>query len=334
MKKILITGASGFIGSFMVEEALKQGYEVYAGVRNSSNKSYLTDPAIHFFEIDFSNRELLKEQFIHHLRKIGRFDCIIHNAGITKSYNKDNFDTVNYQYTKNLIEVLIENKCVPKKFIYMSSLAAYGPGDEKTMLPVNKSDKPHPVTFYGKSKLKSEHFIMSLPNFPYIILRPTGVYGPREKDFYVVYKTLNRHLELYIGSSNQQLSFLYVKDLARLIIKIIESEIEARSYFVTDGGHYTAQEFSRLLKAQLNKKAIKIVFPGLLVKPIAFCLEKLYAIVGQVPTLNTERYKEISCRNWLCDGSETFKDFDFKPEFDLSSGLQETIAWYKQEKLL
>jgi len=70
------------------------------------------------------------------------------------------------------------------------------------------------------------------------------------------------------------------------------------------------------------------------VKPIAFCLEKLYAIVGQVPTLNTERYKEISCRNWLCDGSETFNDFDFKPEFDLLSGLQETIAWYKQEKLL
>ncbi len=334
MKKVLITGASGFIGSFLVQEALNQGYEVYAGVRPSSSKHYLADSRIIFLELLFSRIELIKEKLIYYEKKIGRFEYIIHNAGITKSNAKKDFNTVNFKYTVNFIQALIETNCVPDKFIYMSSLAAYGPGNEITMQPIIENDIPSPISMYGTSKLRAELFINSLKKFPYLIFRPTGVYGPREKDYFLMYKAINNHLETYIGSSKQQLSFIYVKDLVELIFKALQSEIVCKSYFVTDGNNYTSVEFSKMVKTLLNKKTIKLVFPKFMVRTIAFCLEKIFVLFNAVPTLNTEKYKEISCSNWLCDSSKTMKDFNFTPKYDLQKGLTETISWYKAEKLL
>ena len=331
MKKILITGASGFIGGFLTEEALKRNYKVYAGVRNSSKRTYLTNPDIMFFEADLSDKNLLKEMLKNH----GKFDYIIHNAGITKTCKKNDFEKVNFQYTKNLIEALTETNCVPDKFIYISSLAAYGPGDEKSLTPIKVSDIPKPISLYGKSKLKSETFIKSLENFPFLILRPTGVYGPREKDYYVMYKTVKKGLETYIGTSEQHITFIYVKDLTHLIFDAIESNISGKSYFATDLNQYTTKEFNDIVKHELNKKTFRIVFPKILVKTIAYFSEKLSCLLlRKASTLNSEKYKEISCKNWLCDGSEISTDFDFIPKYDLQKGIHETIAWYKQNKLL
>lgn len=211
MKTILITGASGFIGSFLVEEALNKGYTVFAGVRTSSDKTFLKKEKVCLFEMDFSDKNKLKVKFQEYKRFFGIFDYVIHNAGVTKTLHKQDFDVINYQYTKNFIEALTEGNCIPTKFVYISSLAAYGPGNENTMLPIKDTDTPSPVSLYGKSKLKAEKYIKSQSNIPYVILRPTGVYGPREKDYYVMYKMLDKGIETYIGTSKQALSFIYVK---------------------------------------------------------------------------------------------------------------------------
>ena len=329
MKKILITGASGFIGGFLVDEALKRNYKVFAGVRSSSKRTYLTHPDIIFFEADLSDKSSLKEMLKNH----GKFDYIIHNAGITKTCKKKNFEKVNFQFTKNLIEALTETDCVPDKFVYISSLAAYGPGNEHSMQTIKDSDTPHPITLYGKSKLKAEQFIKSLENFPFLIFRPTGVYGPREKDYFVMYKTVKQGLETYIGTSKQHITFIYIKDLTHLFFDALESNISGKSYFVTDLNQYTTKEFNNIVKQELNKKTLRIVFPKPFVKLLAFINEKLSCIFGKIPILNTEKYKEISCKNWLCDGSEISKDFGFTPKYDLQKGIHETIAWYKKEKL-
>ncbi len=331
MKKILITGASGFIGSFLVEVAIKRNYKVYAGVRNTSNLTYLRDSRIQFFKADLADKEAIKSN----LTKFSKFDFIIHNAGVTKSCRKSNFNKVNYQYTKNLIEALYETKTIPQKFIQISSLAAYGPGDEKTLVPINITDTPHPISYYGKSKLKTEQYIKSLKGFPYLIFRPTGVYGPREKDYYVMYKSIKQGLETYINTSKQQISFIYIKDLCKLVIGALDSNITGKSYFVSDLNEYTSYEFNWLIKMKLNKKTIALTFPGFLVRILAFINEKISCFfLGRIPTLNTEKFKEISQKNWLCNSSSLIKDFNFKPEYDLSKGLDETIKWYKKENLL
>jgi len=330
MKKVLITGASGFIGSFLVEEALKRNFEVYAGVRRSSNRKYLSNPAIHFLEIDFTDKVALKNM----LKNKDRFDYIIHAAGVIKTCNKNDFAVINYQYTKNFIEALQETTKVPDKFLFISSLAVFGPGDEKTMQPIKSTDTPHPVTLYGKSKLIAEQYIQSLPDFPYLILRPTGVYGPREKDYYLAYKSIKQHIESYIGTKEQHLTFLYVTDLARLVFDALESKITGKAYFVTDLQRYTVEQFNGIIKKILNKKAFVIVFPKAIVRLVVFITEKLSCFFGKPVTLNSDKYKELICKNWLCESDEIVKDFGFQPEYDLERGVQEAIAWFKKEKLL
>ena len=330
MKKILITGASGFIGGFLVEEALRRKYKVFAGIRSTSSRNYLTHPDIKFLNADLSDKNVLLDK----LKIYDKFDYVIHNAGITKALKKKDFDKVNLQNTKNLIEALKETNGIPDKFIYISSLEAYGPGNKDTLEPIKESDEAKPISKYGESKLKAEKYIKSLENFPYLVFRPTGVYGPREKDYFLLYKSIKLGIETYIGTSEQHITFIYVKDLTRLIFDAIESTVSNKSYFTTDLKQYTAKEFNQIVKEELNKRTIRIIFPKLFVKTIAYINEKVYSVFKKVPTLNTEKYKIISCKNWLCDSNNTSVDFGFVPKYDLGKGINESIDWYKKEKLL
>jgi len=329
-RKLLITGANGFIGSFLVEEAINSGFDVYAGVRKSSNREYLRNEHINFFDLDLENTENLKKK----IKDIGGFDYVIHVAGMTKTCSTNGFDYVNFELSKNLIDSLIQTG-VPLKYIQISSLAAYGPGDPKSLNAIKDSDTPKPISAYGKSKLKLENYIKSLDNFPYLIFRPTGVYGPREKDFYVMYKGIKQGFESYVGTKDQHLTFVYVKDLVGLLIEALNSDFEQKSYFVTDLKGYTAQQFNKAIKDELNKKTISIVVPKVIVKFLAWFNEKTSCLIFNKPsTLNTDKYKEISQKNWLCDSSDLVTDFDYNPKYDLKLGIKETISWYKNQNKL
>lgn len=323
MKKILITGASGFIGSALIEEGLKRGYEMVAGIRSTSSRKYLADERIKFFELDFTDQKKLEQQLIKH----GRFDYIIHNAGITRAKKIQDYFTVNAQYTKHLADALISSNNVPDKFIYMSSLAAVGPGT--TQEPISHTDVPRPVTSYGKSKLESENYLRSLKDFPYIIIRPTAVYGPRDKDIYILLKMLNSNFEAYIGFGKQVLSFVFVKDLAHAIFLTLESPHKQKEYFVSDGLIYDSRTFNSIAKKYLKKKTISITIPTAVLQPIAYTAEAIAALFGNIAVLSRERVKEFGARNWSVDTNPLQTETGFKAEHDLESGLKETIAWYK-----
>jgi nucleoside-diphosphate-sugar epimerase len=330
MKNVLITGSSGFIGSFLVEEGLKRNYRVYAGIRKSSSKEYLKDPGINFIEFDFCETGRIRETLRELKARDIRFDYIIHNAGLTKARKKEAYFNVNFLNTKNFIEALVAEDMVPVKFVFISSLAAYGPGDPVTMKPVMLSDSPMPIELYGKSKLEAENYITSLPGFPWLIMRPTGVYGPREKDYYVFFKTMNNRLETYIGSAKQILTFIYVKDLVRVIFDAIESPFVQKAYFVADGKEYSTETFAAITKKHLGKTTFRITVPSGIVKQIAFSLEKICGIWGSIPTLNTDKYKVLSSTNWRCETGPLEKDLGFHAEYDLDKGVRETIDWYRQ----
>ena len=192
--KILITGASGFIGSFIVEEALRRGFETWAAVRGSSSRQFLTDERIHFIELNLSSEEQLCEQLKDH-----QFDYVVHAAGVTKCLNKADFHRINTEGTQHLVRAIIALKMPLRRFVYISSLSIMGAiREQQPYTEILESDEARPNTAYGRSKLEAEQWLADLPSctggggggFPYVILRPTGVYGPRERDYFMMAKSI------------------------------------------------------------------------------------------------------------------------------------------------
>jgi nucleoside-diphosphate-sugar epimerase len=332
MKNILITGASGFIGNFLVEEGIRRNYNIYISVRKTSTIDHLNDKDIKVIEMDLSNSEDLLRKF----ETLPRFNFIIHNAGITKSLDKNEYYRVNCDYTKNLIIALKQINKIPDKFVLMSSLAAYGPGNLLKPEPITLDVIPNPVTNYGRSKLEAEKFVISHKDFPYLIIRPTSVYGPREKDIYQMIKMINNHIEFYIGSHKQFLSFIYVKDLTKIIYELTESSLINKTYFLSDGNVYDKYTFGKITAKLLNKRVLKIAMPLPLVKVIAYVTEKLMKLTkGKAPALNINKVNELKAVNWNCDISPLINDLNPKPSFtSLEEGLKETLSWYKQNHWL
>lgn len=332
-KKILITGASGFIGGFLVEKALELGFETYAGVRKSSSRQYLQDERIRFIDLNFSDFEELKKQLATFSEKNGKFDYIIHNAGLTKALNSADFNRVNSQNTANFIDALIATQNIPEKFVLMSSLSVMGPGDETNYSPILLSDTPKPNTAYGKSKIVAEEHLRSTKDFPYMILRPTGVYGPREKDYFMMVKTILSGLDVSAGMQEQRLTFIYVKDLVDAAFLALESPLIDKTYFVADGNVYTDKEYTTLVRQILGKKfVIRLKLPLFVIKSVSVIAEEISKITRKASTLNRDKYKIMKQRNWICEVEPIQNDLGFKAKYDLRKGLEESIQWYKDNQ--
>ncbi len=333
--KILITGASGFIGSFLVEEGLRRGDEVWAGMRHSSSRRYLQDKRIRFVELDFSRPSALSDQLSLHQQIYGTWDVVIHCAGVTKCLHKDDFMQGNYLYTKHFVEALQALEMVPKQFIYVSSLSVFGPIREKEYTPIREEDTPAPNTAYGESKLESERYLQGLPQFPYVLFRPTGVYGPREKDYFLMAKSIKQHLDFAVGYKRQDLTFIYVKDLVKAIYLSVDKRVVRRAYFVSDGNVYTSRAFSDLIQKELgNPYVIHIKCPLFILKVVSLLAEKVAAQLGKSSTLNGDKYKIMKQRNWQCDISPLVNELGYRPDYNLERGVKEIVAWYKNEKWL
>lgn len=331
--KILITGASGFIGGFLVEEALRRGYETWAGIRSSSSRDNLQDERIHFIDLKYNNHEALVRQLEEFAAEHGAWDYIIHNAGLTKTPDKRNFFRINTDYTINFIEALSIAGCKPKKFLLMSSLSSYGRGDEINFSPIRLDDPQKPDTAYGKSKQEAENFLRHQKHFPYIILRPTGVYGPGEKDYFMEIKSIQSGFDFAVGSVPQRITFIYVKDLATVAFLALENEaIRNRHYFVADGDVHTDESFARTIQDILQKKhVLHARIPLGLVNIACHCSEWIGKLLNKSMTLNTDKYIILKQRNWICDIESLKADLNFTPAYSLKKGLEESIEWYRNE---
>ncbi|MDR0793512.1 MAG: NAD(P)-dependent oxidoreductase [Chitinophagaceae bacterium] len=314
-----LTGASGFVGFHIINGLLQQGYKVVAAVRKSSDVRHLAGMDIQFVYPDFNNKEsLAKELAAAHITHI------VHVAGITKGRTQEDYNHANATITQNLALAAMQAGIDLQCFVFISSLAAMGPSLGK---PLSESEVPHPVTFYGKSKLLAEKYLAEIPDFPFTILRPTAVYGPRDKDMFILIKSVKRGLEGFISHAKQQLSFLYVKDLANAVMLSLQHPATRKAYFVSDGGVYSQYDFSDTTKEILHKKTLRIYVGKTLVKGIAWFLGK--SNPKKAPVINADKVKEIT-GNWDISIENIQKDLGFQPQYNLQEGLKESIDWYRE----
>jgi UDP-glucose 4-epimerase len=325
--KVLITGASGFVGYHLVEEALHNNLDVYVAVRKSSNIDHLKGLDIKYVNLNYGDVISLKKE-------IGekQYDYIIHAAAVTRARSQKEYNTVNAEYTYNLASAAKTANVNLKGFVYISSLAAIGPLKNLNGM-ITEITAPRPITAYGKSKLLAEEKLKSINGLPFTILRPTAVYGPRDTGIYVFFKQLKKGIEPYIGRAAQKLSFIYVKDLSHIALKAMYM-CDQQTYNISDGNFYDKYELGMIAKNVLNLRAAKFHLPVNFVKIMAAVNEKVSSLGNKAAILNTDKLKELTAANWACDIEHAKQDLGFYPAYDLKKGLTETLTWYKQHKWL
>lgn len=343
--RILVTGASGFIGSFIVSEGLKRGHEVWAGVRGSSSKKYLSEPGTKFAELDLGNPSRLRQQL--QALKAGMngegWDYVVHAAGATKCIRKEQFFKTNTQGTKNLVEALQAEGMTPRRFIFISSLSVFGaireeavrkatPDNRWIYSPILLTDTPKPNTAYGESKLEAEHFLATTKDFPYVILRPTGVYGPREKDYFLMAQSIKQHTDFAVGYKPQEITFIYVQDLVDAIYLAMKADgVEGRAYFLSDGGIYDSRRFSDLLQQEMGDPwVLHIKAPLWFLRAICAVSGTVSGWFGKLSTLNLDKYHILSQRNWQCDIEPARRELGYEPHWPLERGVEASVKWYKE----
>lgn len=328
MKRILIVGAGGFIGGFIAGRALELGYETTAGIRPSTSRRYLDDPRLNFLEFDYSSEESIRKT----LDESGEtWDYIIYNLGATKCTNFRDFNRINFECLRNFGSALRSSGKTPEKFLYVSSLSAIGPGDEKTYAPLSEQMPPRPNTKYGLSKIKAEQWLETMSGLPWIIFRPTGVYGPHEKDYLMMIQCIDRHFDFGVGFRRQMLTFIYVEDLVEAMFLALEKAPVHRKYNISEPRAYSQAQFRRITAELLGRKAvIPVRLPLWAVKAVSVIAEKIGAITGKPSTLNTDKFQIMKQRNWNCTTDAATADFGFTAKTDLRSGLEKTISAYRQ----
>ncbi len=332
-KSLLVVGAGGFIGGFIAQRGLESGYDTYVAVRQSTSRRYLTDPRLKFVVLDYDNPDAVERSLRESLPESGRWDYIIWNLGATKCADFADFNRINYLYVKDFIDVIRRMKILPHRFLYMSSLSALGPADEKNYTPLSSRTIPMPNTRYGVSKIKTETLLEASSDLDWIIFRPTGVYGPHEKDYLMMIQCIDAHWDFGVGYRRQMLTFIYVDDLVDAMFKAFDADVNKKKYIISEDRSYTQKEFRDIVARALNRRfVIPVKLPMWIVYVASVIAEKIAVAQAKASTLNRDKFKIMKQRNWNCDISDAQRDFGFAPQYPLERGIGETVAAYIASK--
>lgn len=321
-KRVLITGASGFLGNQLIEAALDHQLDTVAAVRATSKTDHLNQYPVTFVTVNLEQSDELAA-----LLKSERIDYLIHAAGATKAKNQEAYDYNNEVITRNVGKAA--ELAGIKKMVLVSSLAAAGPIGFQEGL-IDESVQPKPVTAYGRSKLKGEQALSSL-DIPLAIIRPTAIYGPREKDIFLIVKMIQRGWDFYIGKMNQQLSFVHGRDVAEAVLLAALQEDARGIYHISDGTTYNRYALADLLKELLGKKARRWHLPLSLVRSLAWGSDQVNTLFKTSSIFNSEKLAELTAENWACDISKARKELNYNPRYSLKEGWETTLQWYQDQ---
>jgi len=203
--------------------------------------------------------------------------------------------------------------------------------EQQPYTDILESDVPQPDTAYGESKLMAEDFLETVKGLNYVILRPTGVYGPRERDYFMMAQSIKKHTDFAVGYKPQDITFIYVDDLVQAIFLALDKGESGRAYFLSDGEVYGSRTFSDLIRKELgNPWLLRIKAPIWLLRVITFFGEYYGQITGKVTALNNDKYHILRQRNWRCDITPAMRELGYKPRIKLEEGVKLAINWYKE----
>ena len=320
---VLVTGANGFIGSHLTEALLDRGYRVRCMVRESSDLQYIEDLPVEWVRADLATADGL-ETACHDV------DAVCHCAALTRAVDQETFLRVNAGGTEALARAAMEASPGVKRFLYISSqtAAGYAEGPDDY---VDESRPPRPLDWYGKSKLAAEQALHALDgHLPVTILRPSAVFGPRDRDVYTYFDLVNKHLELSLGREDRWVSLIYVRDLVDLIILALESEAAVGQTYFATAWATTYTEVGRMVARVMRKHTLRVTVPLLALEPIVLAAKIQERLTGKPALLNEQRVLNMRQQYLLVSGEKAQRELGFAPKHDLETALEETAAWYRE----
>lgn len=319
-KRVLITGASGFVGSHAADVMVEAGWKVRCLVRPSSSRRWLEHLPVEYALGDVSADAGLDSACA---------DCeaVIHAAGVTNAIRNRDYYEINARGTERVWRAAAGAGV--RRFVLISSLAAAGPSSTST--PQDESDRPHPINVYGKSKLAAEELVLRAPGPPEaVVVRPPAVYGPRDPDVLTMIKAARTGVMPLPLSGRRELVMIHAADLARGIRLALEKSPPGGVYFLTDGNLYTVPRIAEAIGKALGRRVRTIPVP----KPVWW----IAALGGEIGNrlfslpcpINLERYKQLQADGWTASDSRARRVLGYHSEFDIDRGMEETIRWYRR----
>jgi nucleoside-diphosphate-sugar epimerase len=319
--KTLVTGATGFIGSHLVDALVRQGFEVHCIVRDTAKLRFLEGANVNLIKGDCSDFKSLEDA-------VKGFDYIFHLAGVTKASRDEDYFAANAAATGNIIKAVVENNPEVKRFVHLSSLAAAGPSPDGALLTEDMPSEP--VSVYGRSKLQGETLAYAAKGrIPVTIIRPPAVYGPRDRDLLVFFKMVKSGIVPYWGKSYY--SFIYVDDLINGIILSAQSrEAAGEIFYMTDGNVYSSDDIIAAISEALLKTPIKLSIPKFVMPLLGLVSEKIKG----AGIINADKIRELRHSFWVCSGQKAVEKLGFEPKVKIKEATVWTADWYKIHRWL
>ena len=321
--KVLVTGGSGFLGSHVAAELVKLGHDVRALVRKSSNKKFLE--SLDRVELAYGGVE--EESAVAKAAEV--VDAIVHSAALVKARDEDEFFRTNVQGTRNLIEAAKKQGGAIKRFVHVSSLEAAGPSDDGGPIP---ADQEKPMTRYGRSKLASEKVVLDAKEqLPVVILRPGGIYGPRDQEIADAFRSVKRGMLPLAGKGDTRYSLIYGPDAARACIRALDADLPSgKVFFLSDGKVYSQLEMMEIIERAWGKRAlVRTGMPLGVIKTVSLFVEGYGKVRNKAVMLTREKSAMLG-HHWVCAKDDIEAALGWKPEMSFEEGARVTARWYEE----
>ena len=325
--KILLTGASGFVGSHILDCLRRRGFDTALLLRHTSNKRFIT---CHLPNVEVRPGSIGDPESLG--RAMAGITHVVHCAGATKAARAAGFSEVNQAGTRNVVSAINGQAGRVQQLVHISSLAAAGPAPRER--PAREEDVPQPVSEYGKSKLAGELEVRDHCRAEYVILRPPAVYGPRDAEFLRLFKAVKHHVQPRLGRT-QALSLVFVRDLAEAVVTCLNHPAAAgRTYFVAAREVVTAQSMAEEIAAQMKVWTLPLPLPAGLLWPLCLGREVLSRVTGKPSVLSLQKFAELRAPGWVCDPTRLERETGCTCPTTLRAGAAQTLAWYQQHHWL
>lgn len=327
--RALITGANGFLGSHLVDHLLAQGdVEVRVLVRATSDTRWLAGKPV---ERAVGDVTCLPEDLA---TAVSGVDWVFHAAGLTKAVQKPRLFEVNEGGTANLVRACLRRTTPPERFVLVSSAGAQGPGPGGALL--SEDQEPHPVTAYGRSKLAAEvvvrHYAQRLPQ---TIVRPGGIYGPRDFELLPAFQAVKRGLALRLGRKVHNVNMAFAADIARALSLAARSgQTEGETLLVGGPNAAQGEVVEAVVRAMGAKRVLRLSAPAPAVRLAAGLSSLVGRITGKPRIFTWDNADRLLAKSWAFDLGKAERLLGYAPEWDLDRGLAATVAWYRDQGLI